>query len=138
MAVRCVAIIAVMGVLTACAAISDLTRPAGSREWLVTVENLSTEPARIFVAEDEFPMGQAVGTVAPDTIAPGATELVAITLPPGQNWAIFVNPTEEVGALIGWDDAPPDARGSVPLTITVGPDGMHMVQMPGEPGWFAN
>ena len=135
---RYVAVIAIVGILTACAGIFEPALPAGSRELLISVENQSAQPARLFVAEDEFPMGEAVGTAVPDTIAPGATERVTLTLPPGQNWAIFVNPTEEVGALIHWADVPPDAGGAVPLTITVQRNGLPTVAVSDGPGWFGN
>ena len=135
---RCAAAFAVAGLLTACAAISDLTAPAGSRTWIIPVENTSAQPARLFVAEDESPMGDTVGTVEPATVAPGATEMVTFTVPAGQGWAIFVNPGPNLGPLILAMDVPEDARGALPLTITVGPDGSPGVMVPGEPGWFGN
>ena len=135
---RCAAAIASAGLLSACAAISDLTVPAGSRTWIIPVENMSAQPARLFVADDASPIGDTVGTAEPATVQPGATELVTFTVPPGQAWAIFVNPGPNLGPLILATDVPEDAQGALPLAITVGPDGSPTVQVPGEPGWFGN
>ena len=135
---RHLAALAIIGVLTGCAGIFEPAMPAGSREWVISVENMSAEPARLFVAEDEAPMGQAVGTAVPNTVAPGATELVTFTVPPKQGWAIFVNPSPELGPLILARDVPLNARGALPLTITVDRNGTLMVSVPDEPGWFGN
>jgi hypothetical protein len=105
---------------------------------------MSAQPARLFVAEDESPMGELVGTAEPATVAPGATEMVAFTVPagqgrgPGEAWAVFVNPGPNLGPLILAMDVPAAASGELPLKIMVGPDGSPSVQVPSEPGWFGN
>jgi hypothetical protein len=133
-----VVLIAICGMLTGCAGILAPAMPAGSREWVISVENMSAEPARLVVAEDEETMGDAVGTAVPNTVAPGATELVVFTVPPGEGWAIFVNPGPGLGPLILARDVPRDASGVLPLTIIVGPGGPPGVSVPDRPGWFGN
>jgi hypothetical protein len=130
--------LAIVGVLTACSGILEPALPAGSREWRISVENLSAAPARLVVAEDEAPIGDIVGTAVPSTVAPGTTELVVFTVPPGQDWAIFVNPSPQLGPLILARDVPPNVAGALPLTIMVQGDGSPTVSVPDDPGWFGN
>ncbi len=131
---------AILALLSACTAISDLGMPAGSRQWIIPVENLSAQPVRLFVAEDELQMGESVGTAVPATVAPGSSERVTFTVPPGDGWAIFVNPGPDRGPLILSSDVPPDASGPLPLRISVGPEGHPSVALsvPDPRGWFGN
>jgi hypothetical protein len=129
---------AIIGLLTACSAMLEPALPAGSREWRISVENMSAAPARLIVAKDEAPIGDVVGTAVPSTVAPGTTELVVFTVPPGQDWAIFVNPSPQLGPLILARDVPPNVAGALPLTIMVQADGSPSVSAPGDPGWFGN
>jgi hypothetical protein len=123
--------------LAACGVIN--VPPAGSREWRITVENLSNAPANLFVAEDLQSMGPLVGTAVPSTVAPGVTQEVVFTVPPGDGWAIFVNPSPERGPLILAADVPPDVAGPLPVSIGIGADGSSSAMMKGEsPGWFGN
>ena len=130
--------LAIIALLSACAGITNLTMPAGSREWVIPVENLSAEPARLLVAEDIPGIGQTVGTATPETVAAGATESVTFTVPPGDEWAIFVNPGPDRGPLILARDVPSDASGPLPLHISVGANGGAGVAilLPNPDGWF--
>ncbi len=120
-----------------------MTGPApgpGAREWVISVENRDSQDAYIFVASDEHPMGELVGTAVPPLVRPGATERVVFTVPAGAGWAIFVNPTETLGPIIIAPDVPSDVTGVLPVTISVGPGGAPGVGMPAPlpPGWFGN
>ena len=111
----------------------------GAREWIVTVENQSARDAHLFVAMDTSPMGELVGTAVPASIAAGATERVAFTVPDESGWAIFVNPSPTLGPLIIAQDVPMDASGVLPITIMVQSSGSAVVSVPaGLPGWFGN
>ena len=90
----------------------------------------------LFVAKDGPAMGEAVGTADPATIPPGATRDVVFTVPPGDGWAIFVNPAPTTGALIGAHDVPPDRAGKLPLEISIDANGQPGVSAPAAPGWF--
>jgi hypothetical protein len=117
----------------------DATPESGTRRWIITVENLSGQPARLFVAEDLAAMGRSVGTAVPSTVPAGVTQDVVFTVPPGQGWAIFVNPGPNRGPLILARDVPPNARGVLGVTIQITQDGSPNVSAPGAgPGWFGN
>ena len=119
--------------------VADPLPEPGARRWIITVENMSAQPAALFVAEDVSPMGRSVGTVVPNSVPAGATQDVVFTVPPGQGWAIFVNPGPNLGPLILAQDVPPGVSGVLPLTIGIGPDGSPYASIPGElPGWFGN
>ena len=119
--------------------VADPLPEPGARRWIITVENLSAQPAALFVAEDESPMGRSVGTVVPNSVPAGATQDVVFTVPPGLGWAIFVNPGPNLGPLIIAQDVPPGVSGKLPITIGIGPDGSPFSSMPGQlPGWFGN
>jgi len=118
-----------------------MTGPApgpGAREWIVSVENQSAAEAHLFVAADTGSLGTLVGTAVPASVAAGATERVVFTVPAGSGWAIFVNPSPNIGPLITAQDVPNDAAGPLPLTITVQPGGAPVVSVPHVPGWFGN
>jgi hypothetical protein len=120
--------------------VSDPPAPAGSRQWIITVENMSREPATLFVALDESPMGRRVGTALPSTVNAGVTQRVVFTVPPGQGWAIFVNPSPVRGPLILAQDVPPNFGGEFPGTIHIGANGDPALSTEGNlgPGWFGN
>ena len=122
--------------LLACDAIPQVLRP-GSRVWVIPVQNLSGRPAVLAVAKDESPMGDFVGTAQPAVVPAGQTVDVTFTVPADQQgWAIFVNPTPNLGALIGSRDVPPGISGRLPLTIMVDAQGNPGVSVPNERGWF--
>ena len=118
----------------------DLSMPAGSREWVISVLNDSNAPVLLFVAEDTMPVGELVGTARPSSVPPRTTQDVVFVVPPGEGWAIFVNPTAERGPLIIASDVPPDVSGDLPITIFVGPDGEPSAGLEADlgPGWFGN
>jgi hypothetical protein len=118
----------------------DPAMPAGSREWIIFVDNQSAQPARLMVAEDTMPVGEQVGTVDPPQVPPGAKQDVVFRVPPGQTWAIFVNPSAERGPLILAIDVPADAQGRLPVSIIVTPNGDPTAALDANagPGWFGN
>jgi len=118
----------------------DPAPPPGTREWIIAVDNQSAQPARLMVAEDTTPVGDLVGTADAPQVPPGTKQDVVFTVPPGQTWAIFVNPSPERGPLILAMDVPPDAKGRLPLTILVGPNGDPSAGVDADlgPGWFGN
>lgn len=118
----------------------DPAMPPGSREWIVTVQNDSNAPAVLSVAEDTVPVGDAVGTVRPSSVPPNSSQDVVFTVPPGDGWAIFVNPSRERGPLIIPHDVPPEFSGRLPITIFVAQNGEPSAGTEGRlgPGWFGN
>lgn len=122
----------------ACDAVPQVLHP-GSRVWVIPVQNGSGGPAVLAVAKDESPMGDLVGTAQPAVVPAGETVDVTFTVPPEpRGWAIFVNPTPQLGALISAADVPPGVSGKLPLTISVDQQGNPSVSVPDEPGWFGN
>jgi hypothetical protein len=97
--------------------------PAGWRQLIVTVENQSAQPATLLVAEDGPVMGPPVGTADPGVVPAGVTMDVVFGIPPGAQWAIFVNPVPERGALLGAADVDENAVGRQPFTILIGESG---------------
>jgi Kelch motif len=100
--------------------------PPGARTWKVTVMNRSSQPATLFVAEEDQHglLGPLVGSATPNVVAPGATVKVTFLLPAkGTDWAIFVNPGPNTGALLMSTDVPLAGE------IRVGADG--------QPGWLS-
>jgi hypothetical protein len=85
-------------------------------------------------------MGRSVGTAVPSTVPAGATQDVVFTVPPGQGWAIFVNPSPGRGPLILAQDVPPNFGGEFPGTIIIGANGDSSFSTEGNlgPGWFGN
>jgi hypothetical protein len=114
--------------------------PPGWRVWVVTVRNASARLAVVGVAEDAGVPGRVVGTANPNSVPPGATVDVAFGIPPGFEWAIFVNPGPNTGPLVLARDVPGDASGRMPFTIMIASDGNSSTQVPGPalPGWFGN
>lgn len=130
-------IVGIAAPLVGCGALAPILEP-GSREWIVTVQNDSNRPAVLTVAEDRGTPGRVVGSVEPASVPPRTSMEVAIRVPPGEGWAVFVNPGPNLGPLILAQDVPPNAAGDLPLTIFVAEDGSPSVSVPGEPGWFGN
>ena len=83
--------------------------PDGS--WTITVSNSSSQPARLFVAEEteQGLMGQRVGSATPNVVLPGTTVEVSFLVPaPGvDGWSIFVRSGPNTKAVVGWTDVPP-------------------------------
>ena len=57
--------------------------PPGARPWKVTVINKSSQPATLFVAEENEQglLGRLVGSATPNVVPPGATVKVTFLLP---------------------------------------------------------
>jgi hypothetical protein len=112
--------------------------PAGSRQWIVSVQNKSARPATLVVAEDAPAMGRTVGIADPGVVPAGITMDVVFGIPPGSGWAIFVNPGPGRGPLVTSGDVPMNAVGKMPFKIVIEADGSPGAQVPGFPGWFGN
>ena len=109
-------------------------------QWIIAVTNSDDEPATLFVAEDETPMGDEVGTATPTIVEPGITTDVVFKIPAGDGpWAIFVNPGPDNGAAITSRDVPNDVSGKLPIHIQVDGRGSLSIRgVPDDPGWFGN
>jgi Kelch motif protein len=79
--------------------------PPNARTWKVTVDNKSSKPTTLFVADEteRGTLGRLVGSVTPNVVPPGSTVEVTFTLPAKgvEGWAIFVNPGPDDGSLVG-------------------------------------
>jgi hypothetical protein len=85
--------------------------PPNARSWTVTVDNRSSEPAALFVANDAL---QLVGSATPNVVPAGATMEVTFLFPIDGGW-IYVNPVPgEGGGLVS------DAVIGIPGKILVG------------------
>jgi hypothetical protein len=84
--------------------------PAGARSWKVTVDNESSEPVTLFLAEDgENGIGKLCGSVTPNLVPGGVTEQVTFMLPPKnvKGCWIWLNPAPgQGGSLFETSDAP--------------------------------
>ena len=134
------AALAVTGALSACGLVpTEIGMGPGARTWVIPVTNDSSDPAALFVALDQSPMGEIVGQVTPQMVPPGETVEVTFIVPAGNAWAIFVNPSEPRGGpLVLAADVPADASGALPLQINVDSTGAVSVGAPARPGWFGN
>ena len=121
----------------ACSMPPPTSMPPGSRQLDVSVENDTDLRWQLFVAEDEVPMGDLIGTATPAVLPANGTIRVVFTVPPGREWAIFVMLTGGMGPLIQAQQIPADASGHMPFTIYVH-DGYPFVRIPAGPlpGWF--
>jgi hypothetical protein len=86
--------------------------PAGARSWKVTVDNQSSEPATLFLAEEgENGIGRLCGSATPNVVRARSTVRVTFQLPPKSDkdcW-IWVNPVPgEGGSFFQTSDAPMD------------------------------
>ena len=94
--------------------------PPDARTWKVTVSNKSSEPATLFVAEEDEQglLGRLVGSATPNVVPPGTTVKVTFLLPAtGTAWSIFVNPGPNNGPAAG------PAEMSLPGQIHINPYG---------------
>jgi hypothetical protein len=84
--------------------------PPNARTWEVTVVNSCSEPATLFVANENEQglLGQLVGSVTPNVVPGGATVKATFLLPAKgvEGWSIFVNPGPNEGGVVGWIDVP--------------------------------
>jgi WD40 repeat protein len=88
--------------------------PPGARTWTVKVVNMSSQPAALFVADedDQGGMAQLVGSATPNIVPAGATVRVTFAIPAKgvEGWSIYVNPGPDDGGLVGWDNLPADVE----------------------------
>jgi len=102
--------------------------PPDARSWKVTVENKSSEPATLFVAEEDgYGMSRLVGSATPNVVPAGATVKVTFLFPakgdPDDGW-IYVNPRPgEGGSLVGAAD--------------IGIPGKILLTADGQVGWLS-
>ena len=96
--------------------------PPNARSWTVTVDNLSTEPTTLFVAEGEFEL-RLVGSATPNVVPAGASMHVTFLFPADGGW-IYVNPRPgEAGRLVSAAD--------------IGIPGKIVVTADGQVGWLS-
>jgi hypothetical protein len=98
--------------------------PPNARSWTVTVDNESSEPATLFVAEDGEGGLRLVGTATPNVVAAGTSMKVTFLFPPDGGW-ITVNPRrgEGLGGLVNADQ--------------IGIPGKILIREDGEGGWLS-
>jgi hypothetical protein len=90
--------------------------PPNARSWNVTVDNQSSEPARLFVAEDDGTL-RLVGSATPNVVPAGATVDVTFLFPVDGGW-IYVNPRPgQGGSLVNEDQI------GIPGKIVITADG---------------
>ena len=128
--------------LAGCESESLAGPPAEWRSLVVTVGNASPWPATLMVGEtgETAPItGQPVGIAVPGVVAPGVTTDVTFGVPPGRDWAIFVNPGPGQEPLVTATDVPADAVGEMPFSLDIAEDGgLGVLRQLHVPGWFGN
>jgi hypothetical protein len=91
--------------------------PPNARSWTVRVDNQSSEPAALFVAEEGSDGLRLVGSATPNLIPAGTTVEVTFLFPADGGW-IYVNPRPgEGGALVNAADI------GIPGKIWIRPEG---------------
>jgi hypothetical protein len=100
--------------------------PPNARSWTVTVENESSEPATMFVAEGEGEEFRLVGSATPNVVPAGTSMEVSFLFPaegPDDGW-ITVNPRLGEGADVGSVGAD-----------NIGMPGKIWIRAEGDSGW---
>jgi len=99
--------------------------PPNARSWTVTVDNESSEPATLFVAQDWEGGLRLVGTATPNVVPAGATVEVTFLFPANEDGWITVNPRagEGLGGLVNADQ--------------IGIPGKIWIPAEGEGGWVS-
>jgi hypothetical protein len=100
--------------------------PPNARSWTVTVENGSSEPATMFVAEGEGEEFRLVGSATPNVVPAGTSMEVTFLFPaeaPDDGW-ITVNPRLGEGADVGSVGAD-----------NIGMPGKIWIRAEGDSGW---
>jgi hypothetical protein len=98
--------------------------PPNPRSWTVTVDNRSSEPATLFVAEErEGGMLRLVGSASPDVVPAGESLKATFLFPADGGW-VYVNPRPgEGGALVNEND--------------IGIPGKIVIRANGQAGWLS-
>jgi hypothetical protein len=98
--------------------------PPNARSWTVTVDNESSEPATLFVAEDGEGGLRLVGSATPNVVPAGTSMQVTFLFPADGGW-ITVNPRqgEGLGGLVNADQ--------------IGLPGKIWIPAEGEGGWLS-
>jgi hypothetical protein len=97
--------------------------PPNARSWTVTVDNQSSEPAALFVADEAWDGLRLVGSATPNVVPAGTTVEVTFLFPVDGGW-IYVNPVPgEGGALVNADD--------------IGIQGKILIRAEGDAGWLS-
>ena len=100
--------------------------PPNARSWKVTVDNQSSEPAALFVAEEAWDGLRLVGSATPNVVPAGDTMKVTLLFPAedaGDGW-IYVNPRPgEGGSLVNADQ--------------IGIPGKILITRDGQVGWLS-
>jgi hypothetical protein len=95
--------------------------PPNARSWTVTVENRSSEPAALFVADDTL---RLVGSATPNVVPAGTTVQVTFLFPANDDGWIYVNPRPgEGGGLVNADQ--------------IGIPGKILINADGRAGWLS-
>jgi hypothetical protein len=101
--------------------------PPNARSWTVTVDNESSEPATLFVAEDGDGGLRLVGSATPNVVPAGTSTKVTFRFPakgPDDGW-ITVNPRRGEGADVGSVGAG-----------DIGMPGKILIRAEGDSGWL--
>ena len=97
--------------------------PPNARSWKVTVDNESSKPATLFVAEDGEGGLRLVGSATPNVVPAGTSVKVTFLFPPDGGW-IYVNPRPgEGGSLVNADQ--------------IGIPGKILITADGQVGWLS-
>jgi hypothetical protein len=97
--------------------------PPNARSWTVTVDNRSSEPAALFVADEAWDGLRLVGSATPNVVPAGATVKVTFLFPADGGW-IFVNPRPgDGGGLVNADQ--------------IGIPGKILIRAEGDAGWLS-
>jgi hypothetical protein len=95
--------------------------PPNARSWTVTVDNRSSEPATLFVTEDD---GRLVGSATPNVVPGGATVEVTFRFPADGGWIdVNLRPGGDGGGLVNADQ--------------IGIPGKILIREDGEVGWLS-
>jgi WD40 repeat protein len=97
--------------------------PPNARSWTVTVDNRSSEPATVFVADEAWDGLRLVGSATPNVVPARTTVKVTFLFPADGGW-IYVNPRPgDGGGLVNADQ--------------IGIPGKILIRDDGEGGWLS-
>ena len=97
--------------------------PPNAQRWKVTVDNRSSEPATLFVADAAWDGLRLVGSATPNVVPAGTIAKVTFLFPADGGW-IYVNPRPgDSGGLVGAGD--------------IGIPGKIVIMADGQAGWLS-